>query len=248
MFYFTDNLVTYYIVRSGSSSSSELHKLIQEIKRLELLLECRVEVVHVPGTMMIDQGTGGLSRGLPMAVSRHPTSSVTLAAQILAAVPFTPGMRRWALEVIGLSRWQPYSQFDSISIWDFQRILQHLSIWTPTPETARQALRAFLDIWVEAATTTSAIFIVPSRVMQRDWGFLSKNVQEIAVVYPRDLPPYVPLSTNVPLVVLYIPPYVRYVPLVVLYIPPYVRSLPMSKKVGATCQSCLSVTLTYGAG
>jgi hypothetical protein len=34
LFYFTDKLVTYYIVQSGSSSSLELHKLIREIKRL----------------------------------------------------------------------------------------------------------------------------------------------------------------------------------------------------------------------
>jgi hypothetical protein len=72
LFSFTDNLVTYYIVQSGSSLSSELHKLIREIKRLELLLGCRVEVVHVPCTMMIDQGTDGCSRGLPMAVSQTP--------------------------------------------------------------------------------------------------------------------------------------------------------------------------------
>jgi hypothetical protein len=149
--------------------------------------------------MMIDQGTDGFSRGIPMAVSRHPAPSVTLVAQILAAALFTP--RDWAMGTRG-------DRFVQTSIWDFKRILQHLSIWTPTPETARQALQAFLDIWVEAATTTLAILIVP-RVMQRNWGFLSKDVLEIVVVYPQDLPPYVPSSTNVPLVVFYIPPCVR---------------------------------------
>jgi hypothetical protein len=62
LFYFTDNLVTHYIMSSGSSGSPELQKLIRLLKNLELLLEIRLEVVHVPGMHMIDQRTDGLRR------------------------------------------------------------------------------------------------------------------------------------------------------------------------------------------
>jgi hypothetical protein len=55
LFYFTDNLVTYYIVSGGSSSSPELQKLLRRLKYLELVLEIRLEVVHVPGKHMIAQ-------------------------------------------------------------------------------------------------------------------------------------------------------------------------------------------------
>jgi hypothetical protein len=70
LFYFTDNLVTYYIVSSGSSSSPELQKLLRRLKYLELLLGLQLEVVHVPGTHMIDQGTDGLSRGIQLTGGR----------------------------------------------------------------------------------------------------------------------------------------------------------------------------------
>jgi hypothetical protein len=45
LFYFTDNLVTYYIVQSGSSCSLELHRLIRRIKEIELQLSIRLEVM-----------------------------------------------------------------------------------------------------------------------------------------------------------------------------------------------------------
>jgi hypothetical protein len=54
-------------VQGGSLSSEELHNLMLEIKILENLLECRIEAIHVPGTLVIDQGTDGLSRGLWMS-------------------------------------------------------------------------------------------------------------------------------------------------------------------------------------
>ncbi len=66
LFYFTDNLVTYYIVSGGSSSSPELQKLIRRLKYLKLALGVRLEVVHIPGKHMIDQRMDGLSRGLQL--------------------------------------------------------------------------------------------------------------------------------------------------------------------------------------
>jgi hypothetical protein len=79
LFYSMDNLVTYYIVASGSSSSLELQKLLRWLKYLELLLEIRLEVVHVPGKHMIAQCTDGFSRGiqigsgLPLRVPQQET-------------------------------------------------------------------------------------------------------------------------------------------------------------------------------
>jgi hypothetical protein len=55
LFYFTDNIITYYIMSGGSSSSPELQHLIRRLKFLELQLGVRLEVIHIPGTHMIDQ-------------------------------------------------------------------------------------------------------------------------------------------------------------------------------------------------
>jgi hypothetical protein len=47
--------------------SCRWHTLIQAIYLLELELDCHLQVVHVPGVVMIDQGTDGLSRGVWMS-------------------------------------------------------------------------------------------------------------------------------------------------------------------------------------
>jgi hypothetical protein len=67
VFYFTNNSTTYWIAASGSSGSPGLHQLIEEIRLLELNLECSLQVVHVPGLLMIDQGMDALSRGIWMS-------------------------------------------------------------------------------------------------------------------------------------------------------------------------------------
>jgi hypothetical protein len=53
LFYFTDNLVSYYIVSNGSSSSPELQKLLRQLKYLELVLDIQLKIVHIPGLHMI---------------------------------------------------------------------------------------------------------------------------------------------------------------------------------------------------
>ena len=59
-------MVTYDIFRRGTSKSDALWKLFLRIKLLELELQCPVLVIHVPGTIIISQGTDGLSRGVDM--------------------------------------------------------------------------------------------------------------------------------------------------------------------------------------
>ena len=62
--YFTDNDVTYWVTSNGSARTPSLHSLVVEIKTLELALNVRLIPVHVPGVVMISQGTDGLSRGV----------------------------------------------------------------------------------------------------------------------------------------------------------------------------------------
>jgi hypothetical protein len=51
IFYFTDNSSVYWIATSGSSPSPGLHALIEEIRLLELDLDCSLQVIHVPGLL-----------------------------------------------------------------------------------------------------------------------------------------------------------------------------------------------------
>jgi hypothetical protein len=102
VFYFTDNMVSYYVVHNCSSSNAELHKLICDIKIFEVQLSCCIEVVHMPRVAMINQGTYGLSCGLWMLAQRFPVSSLLMAKQLLLVVPYSDCLAQWALSLVGL--------------------------------------------------------------------------------------------------------------------------------------------------
>jgi hypothetical protein len=57
-------MVTYDVVRRGTSTLAKLRALVCELKRLELLHGCHLEVIHVLGEILKDEGTDGLSRGV----------------------------------------------------------------------------------------------------------------------------------------------------------------------------------------
>jgi hypothetical protein len=167
VFYFTDNMTTYYIIMNGSSRGPQLHKLVRASKRLEVLMCCRIEVIHVPGVLMVDEGTDGLSHGLWLSAQRIYRSSLTESDLALGAVPFSTALGSWALDTVGLPTDTEYRLQHSLSPWSFETVYGQTTIWVPTPEVARQALVKFLDIWVENATITSGLFLIP-RIMQKD--------------------------------------------------------------------------------
>ena len=95
LFYFTDNMVTYYIATSGSSSSTELQVLLRRLKYWELHLNIRLEVVHVPGTHVIANGSDGLSRGLRMDPSRMARSPLEETRLVFDPVPPSRELADW---------------------------------------------------------------------------------------------------------------------------------------------------------
>jgi hypothetical protein len=208
VFYFTDNIVTYFVMQNGSSSSPELHRLVRAAKLLELQLGCCIEVVHVPGRLMIVQGTDGLSRGMWIAPERLLRSSLDESMLTLEAVPFSPAFGEWLLKLVGYRPWKVYQHHTGISKWHWDTIFQQLSIWTPSPELGRQSLGHFMDCWVERAQETSIIFVIP-HILQRDWGNLSKYILDIGTFYPTELPLECHFKSLIPFCVLHVPCFVR---------------------------------------
>ena len=64
VFYSTDNLTMYLVALPQSLPLQPLNTLIQEIRLLKIELDCCLQVIHVPGVVMIDQGTDGLNQGI----------------------------------------------------------------------------------------------------------------------------------------------------------------------------------------
>ena len=109
LLYFTDNMVSYDIFRKGTSKSLRLWQLLLDIKVLELSLECIVQVIHVPGTIMISQGTDGLSRGVTMQrLASHQSNS--LIPLMWRAAPVSPPLLSWTLSVLP-PLWSPSTQW-----------------------------------------------------------------------------------------------------------------------------------------
>ena len=198
-------MVTYDIFRRGTSKSDSLWKLFLRIKLLELELQCMVQVIHVPGTTMISQGTDGLSRGVDMQqLSSHNGNS--LIPLLWRPAPATDIILKWALSILpplflSSTSWIFFSDF---SDWSRSRMINRSILWCISPSFARQAILQALAAWVESPTDSGHIFIVP-RILQRDFGRLSKFV-----IYGGQY-------TNIPL------PFTPLVPFVVYFLPPFDR-------------------------
>jgi hypothetical protein len=88
--------------------------------------------------------------------------------------------------------------------WTWETIGKTTTIWTPSLEIGRQALAQFLDYWVENATETNAIFLIP-QILQRDWGHLSKHIHKIGTFSPYSLPWSCRYNSLTPFCLLYCP-------------------------------------------
>jgi hypothetical protein len=211
LFYFTDNLVMYYIVSGSSSKSPELQRLLRRLKYLELLLGIRLEVVHIPGTHMIDQGTDGLSRGLHLGGGRLKRTTHAETQRIFEGVPVTPSTLQWArAQVLPECLHHECIYMDANQTWSFLQVSRRATLWFPAPEWAHQLLEAVIFAWIERPWDTEAFFVVP-RVFQRDWGRVSRHIVELGVFPAASVPVY-GLSTDIPCVILHLPCYVRSLP------------------------------------
>ena len=149
---------------------------VKKIKLLELELQCFLQVIHVPGTIMIQQGTDGLSRGVDMqALGSHRSDS--LISLLWRTSSPTPNLLQWALSSIppcysSNTSWMFQTDF---SDWGGSLILNKSVFWCLSPSFNRQAILQALSIWVESPTSCGHIFLVP-RILERDFGRLSKFV------------------------------------------------------------------------
>ncbi len=95
-FYFTDNIVTYFAVTAGSSTSPGLHSMVDVIKKLEIKLGITLKVVHVPGTTIIEERTNGLSHGIWSSALYQKHDRMAILTEIFAPVPYTAAVSAWA--------------------------------------------------------------------------------------------------------------------------------------------------------
>jgi hypothetical protein len=200
---------------SGSSPSPELHKLIDEIRALEFSLGCILQVIHVPGYIMIQQGTDGLSRGVWMTPLQALDDPDMLMRAVFEPVSFDPALVWQFLERLpwlGLRQpLQGWDYRDWAAPWSAASCFDTCTAWFPPPEVARQVITFALETWSERPLTTSFLFFVP-RIVPAFWYGLSRHIHEIGVIYPHKTPLRYPGLLNIPVIVLYIAPHLRSLP------------------------------------
>jgi hypothetical protein len=217
LFYFTDNSTTYWIAAAGSSGYPKLHALIVDIKLIEQELDCHLQVIHVPGLVMITQGTDGLSRGVWMSALHSPIDQRYITQAVFDPVHYDPDLVEHYLSLYDLPR--PWRYQDWRNPWDGEQCFDQLTVWFPPPEIARQAISFALETWVERPLTTSALFFVP-RTLMAFWHGLSRHLVELAPIYPHKTVMKYPPALPIPITVLYLPCHVRTLPLPRLDTPP----------------------------
>jgi hypothetical protein len=210
VFYFTDNATTYYALRKGSSRIPSLHALVREIRLLCQQLGCLLEPVHVPGKVMINQGTDGLSRGVWVSPLHSGVSPTAVTAAVFAPVPIVPGLCEWVQSMLPSPTLYPLRH--GMGQWPTApSVLNRATLWCPQPEVASQIISTLLLLWCEVPWSTEILVLVP-RVLQGNWENLSRHIQPVCVIQPCDYPFQQSRILPIPLILLRIRPYVRTLP------------------------------------
>jgi hypothetical protein len=202
VFYFTDDSGVYWIAAAGSSRAVHLHRLIVEIRLLEIELDCLLQVIHVPGLVLIQQGTDGLSRGIWMSALHSLMDEARLLQAIFDPVSFDPCLV-WEFLPSSSHRAQSWIHKSWNGPWDPKACLNQLTVWCPPPEMARQLLSFLLNTWVERPYTTSALLFVPRTVIGM-WHGLSCYVHKIGTISPHKRQMQFPPILPIPIIVLHI--------------------------------------------
>ena len=101
VFTFTDNIVSESIAAKGSSKNKILYDLVVRLYLLEMKFKCRIQLVHVAGTRMIDQGTDGLSRGSMFEGVMQGQSMLHHLPLHIGALDRCPALEAWIKEWAG---------------------------------------------------------------------------------------------------------------------------------------------------
>jgi hypothetical protein len=210
VFYFTDNSTTYWIAASGSSKSAGLHALIEEIRTRELRLGCYLEVIHVPGIVMIQQGADALSRGIWISPLQGLMDPRRITQAVFDPLPFDACLTQYYVDQLPamhhMDRAWTYCLWNCM--WDARRVFDRLTVWFPPPELARQVLTFVLESWAERPLTTSGLFFIP-RTVPAFWRGISRHLVELPTLFPHETKLPFPPILPIPVIVLYLPPHQR---------------------------------------
>jgi hypothetical protein len=159
VFYFTNNMVTYDMACKGTSHYVRIWSLVRELKWLELLYQCQLEVIqHIPGDVMIDEGTGGLSRGVWNTALE--VAIMFPVADLFAPSPLNPGLIQWGYAQVGVAQPSHLRCFQDLDAWPKEDMIKQDCVWSVSPTVARQAFTAAALTWAESPLDSSHLLLL----------------------------------------------------------------------------------------
>ena len=184
VFLFTDNSTAEAIASKGSSTSPLLYELIVRLFKLSTTFLCSIQVIHVSGTMMIRQGTDGLSRGDMLEGVLKGRDMLSYVPLHLSALERDSSLKDWISEWTTQKGYKT-SEFLEPSDWfkkghDIRgyrenidgRVIPSYSkgtlIWSPPPAAARYALEELRQARHKRQNSIH-IFVVP-KLMVTEWN------------------------------------------------------------------------------
>ena len=182
MFVFTDNSTAESCFYRGNSKSVHLHRLVLELRVLEMTFGMTVHVVHISGRRMIAQGTDGCSRGSMMEGVMSGQDMLSFVDLARSAVERHPPLLEWVRAWTGRPTLEPLTPegwfeeghgikggyLDKHKVWiPNHEAKNQMHLWLPPPAVADAALEELLKAR-HKRTDTFHVIIIP-RLMTPRW-------------------------------------------------------------------------------
>ena len=220
LFLFTDNSVSESVAFKGNSSSELLFELVLRLRNLEMKFMCKINIIHVAGTRMIEQGTDGLSRGdMLEGVCRGDTmtSHIPLARTALErSAPLLDWINSWfsdggkhEVEVLKPEGWfeRGHDIIGDAANCDGRWIPKYQSgnfIWAPAPAGAKFAAEQLRHARHKRLDSLH-VFVCP-RLMSHEWISHVRKSADLILEIKAGLTPFWPSDKHESLVIgIYLP-------------------------------------------
>jgi hypothetical protein len=213
VFIFTDNSTAESVFYKGNTTGKRLFELVLRLRRLEMDGSCILNMIHVAGARMIQQGTDRLSRGLL-------SEGVMAGGNMLSFIPLNEGaMERsskvlnWIRDWSGQDKLEPLrpdewfdrghgcrgGSKDSNGLWIPLESGETWLLWAPPPAAADVAMEELLSSR-HKRDFINHIVIVP-RLMTHLWRKKLHKLCDLVFEVPAGARSFWPACNHEPLIV-----------------------------------------------
>ena len=141
-------------------------------------------VFHIPGVVMITQGTDLFNWGIWMSNLQTIMDERTMLAAIFAPTTFNVSPMKLILKFLHDAP-PTYIYYRQRSPWVKRDCFWHLTVWCPPHELCCQVITFIFNMWIEQFHTTSVLIIL-SQTCATSYLDLSKYLRHVGTISPLE--------------------------------------------------------------